>query len=215
MKKWCLGFLPVLFLFLFGFTFVPKSAVRGRSANPTSWQIDAYVTHLIGAPIAANAEALNGKSEFQWYYQTLDIKGGFASVTGAVEGWKEFVLWRMADGNDLVGEMSVGCGPACDYDFTFYTGKGAEIQACDLKSIFPMDAIIAHQKKMVPEIIAEYPVEYPEDSQLVFNFPRKGTGMRVDVVVGADEVRMPILQLAWNKSTFTISALFDKIELAD
>lgn len=215
MKKWFLGFLPALFLLVVGFIAAPEKTVYGRTANATPWQIDAYATHLIGSPIAENAEALNGKSEFQWYYQTLDIKGGFASITGAVEGWKEFVLWRMADGNDLVGEMSVGCGPACDYSFTFYTGKGAQIQVCDPKSIFPMEAIELHQKRMVPKIITKYPVEYPEDSQLVFNFPRKGTGMRVDVVVGADEVRVPILQLAWDKSTFTISELFSKIEAVD
>lgn len=180
------------------------------------WQINNYAVFLNnGDRIAANSDVYDYNSGDVWYYETLDVKGGFARVTGAIEGAKEYVVWRMADGNDLVGEMEMGCGPACEYDFTFYTGRGSQIAKTDLDVIFPMEEIEAHRKAQLPRIIAEYPVDYPEDSQLIYNFPQKGTGMQVDLVVGADEITVPLLKLGWNKSSFYVEEKFQEINLVE
>jgi hypothetical protein len=174
----------------------------------SDWQINNYANFLIGENIAADQESYDpNEGGAQWYYQTLDVKGGFAYVTGAVEGWKEFVVWRMADGDDLVGEMTVECGPACGYTFNFYKGRGAEIAELAQDKLFPLDEMIAHQEEMTAKIIEKHPVDYPEDSQLIFNFPQKGTGMTVDVNIGADEIQVPIIKLAWDKTKFYIDEL--------
>ncbi len=178
--------------------------LESESVPNADWQINNYANHLIGENIASSAETADSDNGNYWYYQTLDVKGGFASVTGAVEGWKEFVVWRMADGDDLVGEMTVGGGPACDYQFTFYKGRGAEIEEYSENELFPLDALNRHKTEMIAKIIAKYPVDYPEDSQLIYNFPQKGTGMRVDINIGADEIQVPIAQLAWDKSLFYV-----------
>lgn len=185
-----------------------NQVLESESIPNTDWQINNYANHLIGENIASSAETADNDNGNYWYYQTLDVKGGFASVTGAVEGWKEFVVWRMEDGDDLVGEMTVGCGPACDYQYTFYKGRGAEIEEYSENELFPMDELNRHKTEMIAKIIAKYPVDYPEDSQLIYNFPQKGTGMRVDVNIGADEIQVPIAQLAWDKSLFYIDEFF-------
>ena len=164
-----------------------------------------YANHLIGENIALSPEALDRDKGQHWYYQTLDIKGGFASVTGAIEGWKEFVVWRMADGDDLVGEMTVDCGPACGYLFNFYKGRGSEIKEYEQEKLFPLEAMNRHTEEMTVKILEKYPVDYSEDAQWVFNFPQKGTGMIVDLVLGADEIQVPILRLTWDKSKFNVT----------
>ncbi|NOQ72891.1 MAG: hypothetical protein GQ574_12860 [Crocinitomix sp.] len=171
----------------------------------SAWQIDNYAKHLIGEDIASSSETADYTKGEYWYYQTLDVVGGFASVTGGIEGWKEFVVWRMADGDDLVGEMTVECGPACGYEYTFYKGKGADIAEYTQDELFPLDAMNKHMDLMADIINEKYPVEYPEDRQLVYRFPQKGTGMQVDLVLGADEIQVPILKLAWNKTLFTVA----------
>lgn len=178
-----------------------------ESVSNSGWQVNDYATYLIGQSIASSVETSDYDNGEYWYYQTLDLKGGFASVTGGVEGWKEFVIWRMEDGDDLLGEMTVECGPACGYTYNFYKGKGAEIEVYTQSEIFPLDAMNKHMNEMVPKILEKYPVDYPEDSQLIYRFPQKGTGMLVDVLIGADEIQVPILKLAWDKTRFNIDEL--------
>jgi hypothetical protein len=113
----------------------------------------------------------------------------------------------MADGDDLVGFMSVGCGPACDYYFEFYKGQGKEIKQIEYTEILPIQEIEnmlteRHQEILNREI--EIGFDYPEDVQVYYRFPKKGTSMEVDIIVGADELQEPLLKLSWNKSKFSI-----------
>lgn len=176
------------------------------------WQIDDYVNLLMDSYIQLSTEPATTND---WFFDTLDIKGGFASTRGAVEGWQEFALWRMSDGNDLVIAMLVGCGPACDYTYQFYVGKGRNIKAYSETQLVPLTEIEEHKKGIIPKIIEAYPVDYPEDDQLVYNLPQKGTGMRVDVVVGADEIRVPILFLKWDGNSFSIHEKYTAINVVN
>ena len=169
-----------------------------------TWQIDDYVTHLMGIRPAASAEELNQNQKLMWYFQTLDVKGGFASVAGAIEGWMEFVLFRKSDGTDFIGKMSVGCGPACDYSFTFYTGKNERITRVEFPTVFPMERMEKERLSHWDAVQLKYPVEYAEDYQYRFVFPQKGTDINVDLVLGADEIQIPFAVLSWNRMTFAI-----------
>jgi len=180
--------------------FIPENA-------DGNWQIDDYAEMLTGDVIASSADKANMENSVGWYYQELDLAGGFASVTGAIEGWQEFVVWRMADGDDLIGFMSVGCGPVCDYAFRFYKGQGEDAQQIEMKDVFPMTEINEIQEAKHKEILDRdngFGFDYPEDSQLYYHFPKKGTSMEVDIVVGADELQEPIFSLSWDKSKFSI-----------
>lgn len=183
--------------------------LESESVPNSDWQINNYANFLIGEDIATNTDDLNYDNGMNYYYQTLDIPGGFASVAGSMEGWKEFVVWRMADGDDLVGEMTVECGPACGYIFNFYKGLEAEIVAYPQDKLFPLVAINRHSEEMLVQILEKYPVDYPEDSQLIYNFPQEGTGMRVDLNIGADEIQVPIIRLEWDRSIFYVAEFLD------
>ncbi len=173
-------------------------------AASNNWQIDTYVPYIMGESIAMDAKSISNEEGIFWYYQKLDVAGGFASLTGALEGWKEFALWRKDDGQDLIGEMTVGCGPACDYDFKFYSGIGKEIEEVPLKSLVPVAEFEKTKSKIWDNILEKYPTDYPEDCQFRFIFPEKGTDMQVDLVLGADEIQIPFALLGWNKITFFV-----------
>jgi hypothetical protein len=181
--------------------FIPENA-------DGNWQIDDYAEMLTGDKIAASADEANMENSVGWFYQELDLSGGFASVTGAIEGWQEFVVWRMADGDDLVGFMSVGCGPVCDYAFRFYKGQGENAQQIEMNEVFPMTEINELQETKHKEILDRdngFGFDYPEDAQLYYHFPKKGTSMEVDIVIGADELQEPIFSLSWDKTKFSIA----------
>gem|GEM_PF-2857430 len=181
-----------------------RAALIQEDKPAKTWQIDDYVTHLMGVRPAASAEELNEDQKLIWYFQTLDVKGGFASVTGAIEGWMEFVLFRKSDGTDFIGKMTVGCGPACDYSFSFYTGKNEAISPVEMSDIFPLERLEKERISHWDAVLLKYPVEYAEDYQYRFVFPQKGTDMNVDLVLGADEIQIPFAVLGWNKMTFAI-----------
>jgi len=169
-----------------------------------NWQIDAYVQHIMGESIGMDSKSISNDKGVFWYYQKLDVAGGFASLTGALEGWKEFVLWRKEDGQDLIGEMTVGCGPACDYNFKFYSGIGKGIEEVPLKTVVPVAEFEKTKSKIWDDILEKYPTDYPEDYQYRFIFPEKGTDMQVELVLGADEIQIPFALLGWNKMTFFV-----------
>lgn len=187
---------------------IEDGIVNTEEANtsvPTkTWQINNYVTFILDKPVAASAEEMNANHDFKWFYQVLDVQGGFASVTGPIEGWKEFVVWKMENGDDLVGTMTVGCGPACDYKYTFYKGLGSAVHEIDLDEVIPVNELEKKLQIKGDKLRKKYKVEYPEDQVIVYNLPQKGTSMQVDVILGADEERVPMATLSWNKKEFSI-----------
>lgn len=181
-----------------------------------NWQIDDYAELFVGDKIAMSTEDANLENSVGWYYTTIDKKGGYANVTGAIEGWREFVIWRMADGDDLIGSLSVGCGPVCDYSFKFYKGQGKEVEEIAMTTIMPVAEIEKQKVKIQQKVLNDDkfgPFDYPDDVQLYFHFPQKGTSMDVDIIMGADELQAKILSLKWDKTGFSIDKLHDDIKV--
>ena len=174
------------------------------------WQIDNYAENLVNAKIAENSDAMMEEGTM-YYYSAINKKGGYASVTGMFEGWYEFVLWRMANGNDLIGYESVGCGPVCDYTFAFYEfedGKKREVTS----EVIPLTEMDEFSDGIYPQIIEKYPnMEYPQDWFYKYEFPQEGTSMTVHYVVGAEEFEMPMFKLSWDRSKFSIEETYDEI----
>ena len=180
------------------------------------WQIDDYVEKILKNKVSNSADEAYKDPENlnNLYYETLDIPGGYANVTGAFEGWYEFVLFRMADGNDLLGKMTVGCGPACSYDYEFKVYNSGQL-VDENPDIFPKKEMEAHKEKMHQKTLKELEhVDYPEDAQLRYYFPQKGTDMQVNLVIGADEVEVKLLILEWDKQQFSIKKKFEKVEIS-
>lgn len=176
-------------------------------------QVTDYVEHFLGAKVFEDREKMNYENGDMHFYEILDVKNGFARVTGAYEGSYDFAIWRMANGNDLVGKTSKGCGPVCDYDFNFY--EIANMESKDVtETILPMSEINSHHEKIRKEITRIYAIE-DEESQLLFKLPQKGTSMDVYISMNYNEIEFPILNLSWNKEKFVIAKKIEEIPALD
>jgi len=179
------------------------------------WQINQYVEFLVGEEVHDGPEDFDWNDEkMHWYYEVIDVSGGYGKITGAIEGWQEFVLYRMYDGQDLVMRKSVGCGPVCSYDHTFYKGTNNGIKEIAFDEVLPMKELDAHREKMHKRALeeAEFPLDYEEDYQYDFLFPKKGTTLKIDLVLGGEEIRMELADLSWDKHKFTIEHLYETLQ---
>lgn len=191
--------------------------VSSNEYQPSKWQITDYAEFFEDACIEDNQDEIDWndpKSECRMYYETKDVKGGFVSIRGGMEGWIEYVMFRMADGRDLVCRMAVDCGPACGYNYKFYYCN-SEINTEAGDELFPMAEMRKHQEVMYQKGLKKYgDFDYSEDNQLHYIFPQKGTSMEVNLILGADEIEYPILKLGWNKTNFYIEELYHQISEA-
>lgn len=180
------------------------------------WQIDDYAEMIKGRKIYKSHDDIPvDEMSSSEYFQELDLRGGFASVTGAYEGWGEFVIWRMEHGGTLLGTMSAGCGPVCSYSFRFYifNDQNEIVNEDAAEDVLPFRDIDAQKEKLMEKVLIKYPdIEYPEEYSALYKFPRKGTSMSVDLLVGADEIQIPMLELSWDKMSFQVSNYYDDVD---
>ncbi len=186
---------------------VSEVSENGELSGEANWQIDQYASKLLKQEILLTENmSETQRRDLLWGCSVLDVKGGYIEFQGlAMEGFGKMGLWRMKNGDDLVIQMMAGCGPACAYDFYFFKGVNDGIQEIPENNIMPVDELNTHVEDLLPEILEKYPVDYPEDHSLVYNIPNAGTYMTVDLMVGADEVMIPVAKLSWDKEKFSIS----------
>jgi len=176
-------------------------------------QITDYVEHFLGGKVFEDKEKMDFKKGDIHFYEILDVKNGFARVTGYYEASYDFAVWRMANGNDLVGKTSKSCGPVCDYAFNFF--EIANIDAKDVtETILPMNELNSHSAKIRKKVTDRYVIE-DEESQLIFMLPQKGTSMDVYISMNYNEIEFPILNLSWNKEKFVIAKKIEEIPVLD
>lgn len=173
-------------------------------------QVNDYADYFLQNHVVDQSGNLNFDKGVYYYYQVLDVKNGYAVVSGSFEGEYVFVVWRMANGNDLVGKTSSSCGPVCDYSVNFYeiTPEGdVDVTA----TIVPAAEIEKQRKKMEELAVKEGVVESSDDSQLLYILPQKGTSIDVYLSMSSNEVEFPILTLSWDKTKFNISKKYNEI----
>lgn len=174
----------------------------------SGWQINDYAEHFMEAEIKLSSEDMDYEAGDMWFYETLDVKGGYAAVTGAVEGSIIFAMWRMENGNDLIGRTAASCGPVCDYSYEFYEQNGEEGEVAT-NTLLPMGEIEEHRKKIHDQLNERYEYEYEEDCQIYFELPKKGTSMYVHISAGANEHEFRLAKLKWDKKKFSIEEKYE------
>jgi hypothetical protein len=173
-------------------------------------QVNDYAEYFLQAKVFEDPSSMDFEKGDMHYYETLDLKNGYAAITGAYEGSYQFAIWRMANGNDLVGKTSSECGPGCNYKFTLYEiTKDGDIDVTE--ALIPMDDIEKQRQKLESKAKAEGKMEEEFNSQLKFILPQKGTSMDVYLSMNLNELEFPIVTLSWDRSKFTISKKFEEI----
>ena len=167
-----------------------------------NWQIDDYVHFILGTKVGNTFE--DAEEPYYHHYMDLDIGAGYAEVTGAYEGASTYVLWRMGNGNDLIGTTSYGCGPVCDYSYLFQEYDGTK--ATDVtETILPQEEIAAHFEKIEKEMQDKYP-DFTDDphGQYMYQLPKEGTDLTLYMSYHLNDFEFPIMVLSWDKEKFSV-----------
>lgn len=163
--------------------------------------------------------ALLGKKGFDnemMFFQVLDPQNGYASVTGAFEGWMEFTYWNRADGTMLLAETAAGCGPVCDQSLYFYSfSKGSdEFTQLELEDVIPTTEIDSHVELMADRGFEQFEME-GDDFFPWYTLPQEGTSILIEMDMDLNEIVFPIMELSWNKERFEVSKYIYEIELSE
>lgn len=173
-------------------------------------QVNDYAEFFLGTKVVDAPDDLDYEHGLNHYYKLLDVANGYAEVTGAYEGEDHFAIWRMANGHDLVGYTSMGCGPVCSYEARFYEIDGDESTEVT-ETILPWNELNAHAEKIKTKVIESFgELEY-DDTEYIFQLPQKGTSMEVYISLSANDFEFPIVLLSWDKTKFSISKKYEKI----
>lgn len=167
-------------------------------------QINDYAEYFLQGKIKDKSEDMNYENGDMHYYEILDIANGYCRVSGMYEGWYEMAVWRMENGNDLIGMFSAGCGPVCEYSIHFYE-VNADSDKEVTNDVLPMKEIEAHAEKMKEQALQEDVLIEGDMTGLKFIIPQKGTSMDVYLSINSNELEFPIITLSWDKKKFNIS----------
>lgn len=185
-----------------------KAVLSEDNANDSSSadkkQIDYYCEYFLKDDVFLDRNKINWDAGDMYYYELLDLEGGYASVAGAFEGGYVFVLWRMANGNDLVGKTSSSCGPVCDYTLNLYE-VSATAEKEVTQTILPIKEIDAHAKEMESKVRKQYETDPSDAPRIKYDLPRKGTSIDVILSMESNEIEFKILTLSWDKSRFSVA----------
>lgn len=155
-------------------------------------------------------DALEQLSSYGIYYaiDVLDIKNGYMSISGALEGQWNMCYWNLKNKNIFIAVYHEGCGPLCYVEsFTFYIYENNSLKQQAYSSIIPVswNDFLA----VSPEIAEKKMVEKDIPASLLFELPQLGkniiakwgnTGVYTDYKGIAKGTRMTLI---WNDGKFT------------
>lgn len=118
----------------------------------------------------------SGRPVSEMSFEDKDIKNGYLKITGAMEGYFLFVLFRGTDA-DWILEQGSECGPECSQDFKVYKFVGGK-----LKGQIPFERL--YPKKKVEAHLDSLMLKLPKgstggDLQSWLRLPRTGTSIEI------------------------------------
>lgn len=120
----------------------------------------------------------SGKPVDQMSFQEKDIKNGYLQVTGAMEGYYIFALFRGPKAHWLIQQGSE-CGPACNQNFKAYKFVNGKLETTKkFESLYPKDQVDKHVAKLIKKL-PKGPTD--EDLQVWLRLPKTGTS--IDILI--------------------------------
>jgi hypothetical protein len=151
-----------------------------------------------------------------------DTKNGYIKFEEpAAEGWAELVMWRWAGGKDLIGRSTVGCGPACGIEVSFFYGDAPKTDVSD--AVLPkaeLETLFKKFEKVIEETDTDELRQkdgkiYVGNATRWYKLPQSGRTLQIGFMVnqnsGMDKF-VPIANLEPKGDKFVITK---KMELKD
>ncbi|MFT4600573.1 MAG: hypothetical protein ACI857_000748 [Arenicella sp.] len=165
--------------------------------------IHMYAERMLGSKIVDKKDDLAIRQGILYYYKTLDIPGKYVHVSGGYSGDFKFAMWKMTNGNDLIGITNDNCQPICKYACSMY--EFTEHDSVDVSAtIFPINKMEKHLAKLKKKVLAENSDITDDAAQYKFELPLDGDPMIVYLTMNHNKFKTPLLELEWNGEQFVI-----------
>ena len=171
--------------------------------------IHMYAERLMGMKIVDDKNQLNRSKGIVYYYKEKDIAGNFVHVSGLREGDFQMAMWKMDNGNDLIGVTSGSCQPVCLYECSFY--EFTALDSTDItSSIFPLKKMSKQLKKMKKKVLSSTLVK-DDNAQFKFILPHDKGVVAVFLSINSNSIEFPIMDLIWDGNQFVIQKTYKEI----
>ena len=172
--------------------------------------IHMYAERMLSSKIADKAEDIAIRKGILFYYKELDIPGKYVHVSGGYSGDYKFSMWKMDNGDDLIGITNDICQPSCEYAcsmFAFSDSDSTDVSA----QVFPLKKMEKQMIKLSKKVLAQHPEITDQKAQYKFNLPKEGEPMLVYLSMDNNKIEVPLLQLVWNGKEFQISKKYKEL----
>lgn len=169
-----------------------------------------YTAFLMNESIAPNESDTSYHQGFNHYYSILDTLNGYAEVRGAYDAKSEYRIWKMSNGNDLIGEILTGYCSECRQQVYFY--EASEKKITDVtETVLPWDELNTHAEKIKTKVLDIYGEQGFEGIYYAFLPSRYKSSIEVNISLYISRMEFPIASLQWNETKFIIAEKYEKI----
>jgi len=191
-------------------SFLIVSTVSAQDYSKKSYaSIHMYAERLMKMKIVDEKSQLNRNKGIVYYYKEKDIAGNYVHISGLREGDFQMSMWKMENGNDLLGVTSGSCQPVCVYECSFY--EFTALDSTDItSSIFPLQKMKKQLKKMKKKVLSSTQVK-DENAQFKFILPHDRGLLQVFLSINNNSIEFPIMDLMWNGNEFVVQKTYKEI----
>lgn len=189
-------------LLIFSVFLAAQSIAQDYSKKPYA-SIHMYAERLMMMPIMETAQEVDFNVGKLYYYKEKDIVGSFVHVSGGFGGDYKMAMWKMENGNDLVGVTSNNCGPVCIYECSFF--EFTKDDSVDVtNAIFPLGKMEKHLEKIKRKVLAKHPEIKDTEAQFKFELPHDQGIVSVEFSINYNQIEFEFMQLLWDGEKFVI-----------
>ena len=169
-----------------------------------------YAERVLGSQIKESKEEVDLRKDVLYYYAEKDLPGNYVHVSGGYTGDYFVALWKMKNGNDLVGVTHYNCQVYCVYEcsfFEFTQNDSTEISA----EILPVKKMVKHLTKIKSKVVGAAGNMDDEEAQFKFILPHGSGYLGLEISMNRNKVEFPIMQLEWTGEKFAIRTKYKEI----
>lgn len=189
---------------------IPLSLFAQDYSRKPFASIHNYAERMLGHQIVDSKDDVDFRRGKLYYYKTKDLNSNYVHVSGGYTGDYMLALWKMENGNDLVGVTHYNCQAYCIYEcsfFEFTLDDSTEVSA----DILPVNKMAKHLNKIRSKVIGGAGEMDDEQAQFKFVLPTNGGLLRLEISIDHNRIEFPIMDLEWDGGKFSIHTKFKEI----
>jgi hypothetical protein len=169
-----------------------------------------YAEQMLGCKIVENKEDVDLRKGILYYYAVKDIAGNYGHISGGYTGDYYVSLWKMDNGNDLIGFTHFNCEASCLYECSFYESNLESMNEVTTE-IFPVKKMTKHMNKMKKKVLGSGVDIQDPKAQFKFILPHGHGLLSVYLSIDNNKLEFPLLELEWNGEEFQIHTKYKEI----